>query len=255
MMVVVASTLLVDLSSSWTNATVKGNWFDQIEFQDVRRPNLWYNPDDKLVYRWGGWSYFYSLSYPSSFWSFESFDNGSVTWQPAPDFTVNGLGADTYAPFGGASVATEDAFYSLGGSNTSYEIAVQGFVKYNFSTGQWSNSSSTAATSNGYLVQAQAAYVSNFGSSGFLAYVGGVVPDTQTYNPGSYDVVNLADMSIITLYDLASDTWYHQQTTGDIPAARSEFCMVGAPSQDKSYFDMYHSLTSSLHPPVHTDTC
>jgi hypothetical protein len=231
---------------------VRGNWYDQSEFQDVRRPNLWYNSDDNRVYRWGGWAYYYNVSYPSSFWSFESFANGSATWEAAPDFTVNGLGANTYAPFGGASVVTEDAFYSLGGSNVSDSIAVQGFVKYDFSTGQWSNSSSADATSNGYLVQAQAAYVSNFGSSGFLAFVGGVVPDTQSYNPASYDTVNLVDISIVTLYDLASGTWYHQQTTGDIPAPRSEFCMVSAPSQDKSYFDMY-DLPSGL--PVHTDTC
>jgi len=241
-LVVVGSSLRIDLSSSWTNATVGPNWYSKSESQDVRRPNLWYNPDDNRVYRWGGWTY-YSLSYPSSFWSFEPFDNGSVTWLSAPDFTVNGLGADAYAPFGGASVVTDNAFYSLGGSNTSSNIAVQGFVKYDFSSGQWSNSSSTAATSNGYLVQAQAAYVSNFGG-GFLAYVGGVVPDTQAYNPALYDTINLADMSIITLYDLASETWHHQQTTGDIPPARSEFCMVGTPSYDKSSFDMYDFLTS-----------
>jgi len=199
---------------------------------------MWYNEDDNKVYRWGGWPYWTNVSWPSSFWSFDVQTNGDVVWEEAASFQTNGLTADSYAPFGSAVAATDTTFYALGGSNQTYYAPVQGLVTYDFATGQWNNASSTAATSTGFAVMAQAAYVPNFGDSGFIAYVGGDIP-TSISTFGYESGTDLADMSVITLYDIASKTFYQQKATGDIPPPRSEFCMVGTESLDKSSFEMY----------------
>lgn len=49
-------------------------------------------------------------------------------------------------------------------------------------------------------------------------------------------------MSVITMYDIASGTWYTQTATGDIPPPRSEFCAVGAAGNNGSSFELYASL-------------
>lgn len=48
----------------------------------------------------------------------------------------------------------------------------------------------------------------------------------------------MADMSVITLYDVASETWFTQEAPGDIPPPRSEVCAVGAASSDDRYFEL-----------------
>src|SRR3954452_3434450 len=105
---------------------------------------MWYNPDDNRVYVWGGWPV--NSSHSSSLWFFIPWSNGSVEWEIAPSPAINGLGEGAMAPFGGAFVASNRAFYSLGGAtvlNVSGRIpmrednylAVQGLVEYDFSSG------------------------------------------------------------------------------------------------------------------------
>lgn len=110
-----------------------------------------------------------------------------------------------------------------GSSTALTAYSQQGLVT--FGKGTWSNQSSAAASSTGYLNQAGASYMPQFGS-GFLAFVGGQIPGSITA------IDSLADMSNITLYDVVSGTWYSQSTTGDTPSPRMAFCSVGASSGD-----------------------
>jgi hypothetical protein len=232
----------IDLSESWTNATLVYQWSIPPVLMTAVRPNMWYNPDDNLVYMWGGWPY--NSSYSSNLWSFTPWSNKSVEWKIAPSPAINGLGEGATAPFGGAFVASNRAFYSLGGANASNAfgsapeqdddtLAVQGLVEYDFASGSWNNDSTADATQSGYTIEAGAALAPNFGKAGFLVFIGGAIPNTQTFIfEGS---AQLASMSVITLYDLESKTWYHQDATGDIPPERVEFCSVGAVSREKSF--------------------
>jgi hypothetical protein len=235
-------TVWVDLSESWSNATLVFHWSIPPVDLIVVRPNMWYNPDDDRVYMWGGWPYNYS--YSSNLWSFTPWSNKSVEWEIAPSPAINGLGEGAIAPFGGAFVASNRAFYSLGGVNASNaygsapeqeddSLAVQGLVEYDFASGSWNNDSTTDATQSGYTIQASAALAPNFGKAGFLVFIGGAIPNTQTFIfEGN---AQLASMSVITLYDLESKTWYHQSATGDTPPGRVEFCSVGAASREDSF--------------------
>jgi hypothetical protein len=141
-------------------------------------------------------------------------------------------------------VASDNAFYSLGGVNASNalsylpekyytSLAVQGLIKYDFASGTWTNDSTINVTQSGYIVEAGAALAPNFGKAGFLIFIGGAIPNTQTFI--FEGTAQLASMSVITLYDLESKTWYQQDATGDIPPERVEFCSVGAVSRQNSF--------------------
>lgn len=45
-------------------------------------------------------------------------------------------------------------------------------------------------------------------------------------------------MEYVSLYDIANQKWYTQQTTGDIPKWRMAGCSVTVAAQDRSSFSM-----------------
>jgi hypothetical protein len=155
---------------------------------------------------------------------------------------MNGLGPGSPDVSYPAFVASDTNFYALGGTMAKVDdlpyIALPGLVEYNFTNGSWSNTSSTSATPSGYMFEGGAAYASGFGKAGFLIFLGGVVPDTQTFgvvpNTQVYSI-STANMSTITLYDIDTGRWYHQITTGNIPPGRLEFCSVGGTSAEGSF--------------------
>lgn len=68
-------------------------------------------------------------------------------------------------------------------------------------------------------------YVPNFGPAGVLIAGGGRNGESEA----------LPSFSSVQIYDLATDTWYEQPTTGDYPDGRVGFCMTGAASSNKTY--------------------
>lgn len=131
--------------------------------------------------------------------------------------------------------------YSLGGvvaeEYAPPDVAVQGLLEYNFVGSNWTNTSSSNATANGYLVGAQAAYApgsdqGGFGQAGYIFLVGGNDPASQSFDPQS---PSLVDISNITLYDIGAQAWYQQPTTGTIPPPRQFFCSVAATSVQATF--------------------
>lgn len=234
----VGQTISVDLSQSWTNATFGDHNFQTQRPTDdahwTKRPALFYNPMKSQVNQWGGWPLLNTT--PAQLWAFQPSSNGRVNWIEETTPITNSVGDSSPALAGAAMVATDTAFYSLGGNlpQTYFDpyIAVQGFLKFDYKPNTWQNLSSSAATSTGFYVGGEAAYARGFGNSGFLVFIGGIVPDTQVF---SVDGTHLADMSVITLYDIENDKWYHQKATGDIPPPRQFFCSAGVTSRENSF--------------------
>jgi hypothetical protein len=236
----VGQTISIDLSRNWTSLTVPqyaketqrsttdGHWFKQ--------PSLFFDPSSYQVVQWGGWPY--DDGDISKQFVFTPNNDGTVDWAEAETPSTNNDGNGTKSPavFGAASVASNTSFYSLGGIvadlSSPPDTAVPGFVEFEFATGAWTNASSSAVTSNGYLVGAQMSYTpgsdqGGFGESGYLIVVGGNNPTTQAFDPESPQLV---DMAKISLYDIGARAWYHQSTTGTIPPPRQFFCSVAATS-------------------------
>ena len=201
----VGQTISIDLSSSWSNATVQQHAHDtQRPVTDghwSKRPSLFYDSSSDQVVQWGGWPY--DNGDTSIEFSFVPNTHGAVNWTESKAPITNSLDQNTPSPavFGAAFVASNTSFYSLGGvvaeASAPPDTAIQGLVQYEYATDKWTNTSSLNATSNGYLVGAQASYVpgsdqGGFGQAGYLVIVGGSDPGSQLFDP---QYPTLVDMS------------------------------------------------------------
>ena len=231
----------MDLTTSWTNQTlVAANSSQQPDdMRAVRQPILFYDQLSNVIRRYGGWPYVAS-EMPSELFFFEA---GSTVTEWANDTfpSANGLSTAAHAPFAPAAAFTNSTLYTLGGNvfaptDASNMTVLQGLVTQDFSSGAWSNDTTNIPDQSVYRTQSKAVLAPGFGDKGFMVVVGGESPPTEAsvYEQGSF----MVDMSVITLYDVASGTWYTQEATGDIPPPRSEFCAVGAASSDGKSFEV-----------------
>jgi hypothetical protein len=230
--IIVNYTLSISLSQPWTIGTADVSINPKpAGMTQVRRPYMWYEPAENIVYERGGWAYS-GGSY--SLWSFQPDGQGGSDWQPAAG---NSIAEQYTSTFGSAFTASDANFYSLGGAiSGSIGTPVQGLLTYDFATSAWNNASSGGASPNGYSVQSEAVFMPNFGNAGLLAILGGDSPYNQTYY--YEEGVSLVDLSNITIYDPDSGTWYHQTATGSVPPPRSEFCAVGSAPPDNGTYEM-----------------
>lgn len=221
--------IIIDLSQSWTNDTIPSKLVSRGSATAVRRPMLWHDEGANKIYRYGGWPLAEDGTYSQSLWSLDTSDLTSGSWSSTTTTGTNGLENDSHAPSGSAYTYANDTFYALGGSTPDWQSAIQGLLRYDGATGTWTNDSSVGATSSGYWSMAAAAAVPGFGSAGYLVFLGGTTLETA---PGSTSSMLLINLSMVTHYDLASDTWYQQPVTGDIPPSRSSFCSVSVSTTD-----------------------
>ena len=239
-------TFVIDLTQSWTNQTLvaASQVAQPTNMRTVRQPVLYYDSVNNMIRRYGGWPYIgtdnISTAMPSELWSFEA-GSTTVNWTQNTDPSANGLSSDSLGPFAPANAFTNSTFYSFGGNvfapNALPNMTVlSGLVTEDFSSQTWKNSTVQIPSQNIFRTQSRAVYVPNFGEQGFLVVVGGESPPTDSsfYETGTA----MVDMSVITLYEIATDTWYTQLATGDIPPPRSEFCAVGSASSDGQYFEV-----------------
>lgn len=105
------------------------------------------------------------------------------------------------------------------------QTPVSGLLKYNFTTRIATNSTVVGTSTAGNIQRGQMHYVPHFGTNGIIVAGGG-----QNGESGP-----LSSFSSVQIYDLATDTWYEQTTTGNYPDGRVGFCMTGAASSNKTY--------------------
>ncbi|KAK5273392.1 hypothetical protein LTR40_013792, partial [Exophiala xenobiotica] len=81
---------------------------------------------------------------------------------------------------------------------------------------------------------------------GVLVAIGGVTAPEEIWPAGlnsSQTSTSQAQspgfMESLPVYDIGSQTWYLQNTTGDAPGQLTEFCSVVAPANDSSSYNIY----------------
>lgn len=81
---------------------------------------------------------------------------------------------------------------------------------------------------------------------GVLVAIGGVTAPEEIWASGLNDSQTTESkaespnfMTSLPIYDVASRSWYLQNTTGDAPGQLTEFCSVVAPAKDSSSFNVY----------------
>lgn len=214
----------------------------------VRQPILFYDEKQNVVRRYGGWPYDVNGSLPadmpSELWSFPA-GTQEANWVSETSPAANGLSSDSLGPFAPAVAFSDSMLYAFGGnvfkpSSLPNMTVLSGLVTQDFETARWDNVTANVPNQNPYRTQAKSVFAPGYGGEGFVITVGGESPENEAsfYEEGKF----LTDMSVITMYDIASGTWYTQTATGDIPPPRSEFCAVGAAGNNGSSFELYASL-------------
>ena len=238
-------TFVIDLTQSWTNQTlIAANRTTQPpNMRAVRQPVLYYDAVNNMIRRYGGWPYSQgddiSTSMPSELWSFEA-GSTTIEWTQNTDPSANGLPSDSLGPFAPAYAFSNSTLYCFGDVALLYDLpnmtVLSGLVTQDFSSQTWENNTAQIPNQSPFRTESRAVFVPNFGDQGFLLVVGGESPPTEAsfYQEGDW----MVDMSIITLYEIATEAWYTQRATGDIPPPRSVFCAVGSASSDGQYFEM-----------------
>ncbi|KAL4914002.1 hypothetical protein BDW62DRAFT_191437 [Aspergillus aurantiobrunneus] len=84
------------------------------------------------------------------------------------------------------------------------------------------------------------------GGSGIVALIGGVITPESLFATGLSDEDQAASeraspafMETVSVYDVAQDVWYIQNTTGEIPPQLTQFCSVYASAADGSSHNIY----------------
>ncbi|KAL3473693.1 hypothetical protein BJX99DRAFT_272108 [Aspergillus californicus] len=82
--------------------------------------------------------------------------------------------------------------------------------------------------------------------SGIVVLIGGVINPESLLEDGLNDTqeaqserVNPGFMDTVSVYDVANQQWYNQNTTGDTPPPLTQFCSVYATSSDGSSHNIY----------------
>ncbi|CRG83183.1 putative ATP-dependent helicase YwqA [Talaromyces islandicus] len=136
---------------------------------------------------------------------------------------------------------------SIEGGDESANTTADSLITVNMTTMRletWQNMS--LPTSVAPRANAELAWIP-VSESGVLVAIGGVInPEILTADRNltveqakESNKTSPSFMSEISVYDIASQTWFLQNTTGDIPPQLTMFCSVVAPAADRSSFNIY----------------
>ncbi|PSN68484.1 hypothetical protein BS50DRAFT_366427 [Corynespora cassiicola Philippines] len=189
----------------------------------------------------------YSDQYP--LWSF---DNSTQTWN---QWDVG----QSWTPSYGASAEAPDqglAFYLNGrtdngsSSSTLWDADVQtlldGMMMIDMVNHSSRNLSTTGMKDYQPRVGGAMQYAPGLGDNGILVTLGGQVFDGQR-KTSSQDKGRLLNFETVDVFDIASSlgdspgsgAWYAQQTSGDVPPPRVDFCTIIASAPDNSSHNIY----------------
>jgi hypothetical protein len=231
-------TLSISLAESWSADTVTINQNDPGSRPFTYLPALW--PTHGGFYSFGGTQQLNSTT-NNGLWEFLADGNGGGAWARHPD----PHGAVTYGVNSATCTSANNVGYCYGGYNYDYRVVTHGnttsyplefslspgVVSYDMSSGDWANST---AQEPGYTVSnAMSRVIPDLGSSGLLLSFGGAqIKGYSLADSGIYLNQEPVAMDTISVFDIESETWYEQATTGLTPPQRIGACttLVKSPS-------------------------
>ena len=238
-------TLTIDLSDSWTpeNTTINALIRNEAPNRDVSL--LWVDSNDS-VYSFGGsrsliFNESISTNGGTQLWKFTGSNWSQVFDSPGP----NSPTLTHISPAWAASAWAHGVGYALGGFvgdvrhgiNGNLVVPTTGLLSYNSTSNVWSNDSTVPAVTPYGLMGGQMLFAPGFGPDGVLIAFGG-----QFTGPGNWTNTggNFIPFSNISVYDIASKSWFWQTATGstgptDIPQSRTFFCAAGINGTQKTY--------------------
>ncbi|EAW07453.1 putative cell wall anchored protein [Aspergillus clavatus NRRL 1] len=212
---------------------------------------------DQSIYQYGGAVSYANTSFPglrrptSSQYALWSYNTSQEVWDRY-DVT---LGTE-YRPAGGAYAEAQDqglAFYLNGFINngTSNDLEhwdnfrryLDGLIVIDTHS-QMATNISTSSLANFPRAKGGMVYIPGIGPKGILVAIGGITKptsDDSASSEGSYvpfQEIDIFDISSVFEGD-DNGLWYTQKASGDIPAGRSDFCIVSVSAKDNSSHNIY----------------
>ncbi|KAK3403159.1 hypothetical protein B0T20DRAFT_18097 [Sordaria brevicollis] len=234
------SLLSIDLSKDWTS--------DSFRFDSTSKPSgvanldgggLWVDETEGVLYT--GFAGVKSMfgdkgSQPQGLWSFKPDGTGAGTWENL-NSTADKTFTEKPRPFKGKTASGNGFGYFLGGfTNWGNESDVRegptsGLLTYDFASRKATNISVSLASTQGSEQFGSMLYVPNFGKKGTLVSLGGFQGKLKTNEADE----KLLPFDTARIYDVDSNAWFEQSTSGTPPAPRQEYCMAGVASDNKTY--------------------
>ena len=237
-------TLSIGLSQSWTpanvsiNAATKGNGVPILN-----SATLWPASDNGSFYSIGGAlgisPFGSALDVPPGLWQFqETMGDWNEVESESPAAPI--LGGTQHA--GGLGASGGGFGYVLGGyvgAAGKTDWPMPGLLSYDMTAKSRSNDSSAGVSLFGTIIYGGMRFVPNYGAEGILIVLGGVFTG-PTDTPWNTTVLDIRSFSNVSLYDVATKSWYWQSAVGatgsnDIPSESSMFCTTGVRSGRGTY--------------------
>ncbi|KAJ9282659.1 hypothetical protein DTO021C3_9277 [Paecilomyces variotii] len=212
---------------------------------------------DNNIYLYGGTVDFANTTFPgwqyptSNQYSLWSYDTVAKTWDQY-DVTLNAperpaSGAYAEAPELGLAFWLDGEIDTGSDNNLAlrpgFERYLNGFIVTDTDT-QTAMNVSTASLDRTPRIGGGLAYVPGAGPKGIVVAIGGMTRSVAESSNSS--TATYLSMGTVDLIDVASiddtrqnGTWYSQETSGDIPDPRIEFCLVAMEAPDKSSHNIY----------------
>lgn len=236
-----ASTLIaINLSRDWVNSSVTLSSISKPSgVPDLVQGGIWVDQDAGILYTGfaGRQSTFGDdARQPSGLWSFKPDNSGGGTWTNL-NSTDPGFKTEV-RPYSPLVASGGGVGYMLGGFavNTSTpdprvnSLSISGLVTYNYTTKKLSNNTVDDSYTGGVNQMGGMMYIPNFGDDGIVLVFGG---DQVGKNTPYSD--SLLSFSTVAVYDITSGNWYDQETSGDVPENRKEFCSTGIASTNNTF--------------------
>lgn len=199
---------------------------------DVSGGILWADEVNKIFYQYGG--EFQGSPEDFSLWAYDIILD---QWNQTSTSSAQQSNIQRVAWGSGVAVNEIAMGYYLGGwlSNSTVPgwggdaMMTSTFVQYDMIANDWTNNTGPDSTgrAEGAMVFLPAS------DRGLLIYFGGIM---DQFGNGT---VMGSNMSTIFIYDLASNKWYTQTATGDIPGERRRFCAGATWPDDQSSYNIY----------------
>ncbi|TLD33759.1 hypothetical protein PspLS_00734 [Pyricularia sp. CBS 133598] len=250
-------TIYISLTSSWAAKEVSTTILENYDMDESEEVALWPSEkkDDNKLYRWGGTVYDEDLSKSrpalavlsglgprptsSQIDSSGSWSNNSVIPSAIkPDLLRTTAGSWTTCNGQGFLLGGTTPYFVDTASNRA--PAVPGLITLDMEKGEMSNVSAAEfgppGVARGTHRRGSAVCLPTYGTEnkGIVMFLAG--EQQANFSSSQWSPMNL---STVYMYDIATQTFHNQTTTGDIPAPRERPCAVATHKKDGRSYEIF----------------
>lgn len=264
------STWIIDLSKSWTNASVQpASVYRSREQPRFRFGSLWYDPTTESVYSFGGElnrdggivkSSESTAPLEDSIWQFTfNADHTSGEWSEAlgPRGTKGPFPSDISGSISGATASDGRQAYYIGARTSNFSTnkagnttvhSLPGLITFDFATATLENSTNDGSYFASKLGEISTENTVSLAKAGLMTYAPSFGTEGIFVTVGGFEVDDGGQTkqwaNNVTIYDPPTRLWLYQRATGDIPEMRRDrvYCAFGAHDSSRSSYDMYVRL-------------